>query len=161
MSPFDAVGSANVHGNASKGLVTITMSSGTFLSGYPVLFQFGRCSAPAHVQPITNVSAAMIDRNGRTVAASASGTLSAIVQEMGQPILRLVDNVLNVTFTPGVSAPANSVFVISLTGVGLVCEKGTAITFTQPASGASGSASIEGRPLESVLTVTFKTQLSA
>lgn len=161
ISPFDAIGWANVQGNNGKCLVTITMSSGTFLSGYPVSFQFGRCSAPTQVQPMTNVSAAMMDCKGRTVAASSSGTLSAIVQEMGRPVLQLADHVLNVTFTPGVSAPANSVLIVSLAGVGLVCEKDTAIKFTQPASGASGSASVEGRPLDNVLTVTFKTQLSA
>ncbi len=161
--PFDAAnGTVNVLSVAGKNILMISVPIGTFLSGYPVLFRFGPCSAPTRAQPQkTDILAAMIDKDGRTVAASASGTLNGIVEDMGQLNLLLENNSLRVTIMPQVFVPANSILVISLTGIGLVCKEDEAVQFLQPQSGASGTATIAGRPLESILSISFASQHSA
>jgi hypothetical protein len=160
MSPLNAEnGIANMLSFTNNSILTINVQKGTFLSGYPVLFHFGPCLAPNRPQPqMTDVSAAMIDRAGNMVAASTSGTLSAIVEDIGQLKLVLVENALRLTLTPRVLVPANSFLVVSLTGLGLIFRETTALQFLQPASGASGTATVEGRPLESIISVSFLTR---
>jgi hypothetical protein len=162
-SPFDASnGTFSISTAASTWVMVISMSSGTFLSGYPILFHVGPCSAPSRAQPrMANVSAAMIDGSGRTVAASSTGTLGEIVEDFGQPSLLLTDRSLSVMFTPKFLVPGNSMLIITLTGIGLVCNEAPTLQFSQPVSGAFGTASIVGRPLENELSVSFSTQFSA
>jgi hypothetical protein len=161
-SPFDGVSAASgVVSAGGSSIMTVSVTSGTFLSGYPILFQLGPCSTPGRVQPqSTTISAAMIDRNGRTVAASSSGKLSGIVADAVQPIMSLTDNVLRVAFTPRLPIPANSLFTISLTGIGLVFKGTAQLVFSLAPNAASGSAVVVTRTLESVLQVAFATAFS-
>jgi hypothetical protein len=160
-SPFDAApGRAETVSVANKSsILTISVTSGTFLPSYPILLQFGPCSASSRVQPpMTGLLAAMIDKDGMTLAATASGTLDEIYADLGQPNLLLSEQVLRVMLVPRVLVPARSFLVITLTGMGLVCEEDAPLLFSQPAKGASGSATIVSRPLESVIKFSFFTQ---
>jgi hypothetical protein len=161
--PFDAVNSTlNDLRVTGQSIFKITVTSGTFISGYPVFFQFGPCFAPTRVQSQkTDVAASFIDKDGETVAASASGTLSAIVEDIGYANVTLTDDSLMVTFLPQVSVPSNSYLVISLAGVGLVCKDHATIQFLQPHRGASGTMAVEGRPSESIISISFTSEHSA
>lgn len=161
-SPFDVIRSTlNVSTNFDKVVLTVRITSGTFFSGYPVAFHFGPCAAPFQSQPRkADVFATMIDGNGSTLAASSIGTLSEIVDDLGPLNLHLTDNLLNVTFTPLLPVPVNSFLVISLAGVGLACSNAQTLHFTRPAVGAFGTLSIIGRPVESVLNISFSRHYS-
>jgi hypothetical protein len=162
-SPFDAAsGTLNISSGASKCILMIGITSGTFLSGYPVSLNFGPCATPSRAQPrLANVQAAMIDGKESIVAASSTGSLSEIVEDFGQLGLLLTENLLSVTLTPQFPVPANSFLVISLTGVGLIWNEVKTLQFSQFFRGAIGTASVECRSLESVLNVSFLTQHSS
>jgi hypothetical protein len=162
-SPFDATnGTIHMRSVAGKHILTMIVTSGTFLSGYPVLFRFGPCSTPPLSQPrISDLLAAMIDGSGATVAASSIGVLNEISEDIGQINLLLKQNSLAVTFVPRLLVPSNSFLVISLTGIGLVCKDATALQFSLPVSGAFGTASIIGYPFVSVINCSFTTQYFA
>ncbi len=163
ISPFGAAsGTASIANFSSTSILTIRLLSGTFLSGYPIWIQFGPCSNPIHVQPFSsNITSAMIDVNGRTVAASSSGTFSGIFADMDESTLSLNGTILKMAFKPRFMLPAHSFLTVSLTGLSLVRKDSTRLIFIQPSSGAAGTASITNRPLDTILTVSFSTSISA
>jgi hypothetical protein len=159
MTPFDAAnGTATLRDVSSTSVLTVDVRSGTFISGYPLLFQFGPCTTPPRLQfSYSNISAAMIDKSGMMVAASSSGFLSAIVGEFSsdQTTVFLTDNIINVSFTPSLMLPSNSFLVISLTGTGLGSQNYVMMAFTKPSVGASGSAAIISHPDGTLLVASF------
>jgi hypothetical protein len=163
LSPFDkAKGTSNTTSFTSTSVISVSITSGTFFCGYPIRLHFGPCKTPNLIHPpFSNLSAAMIDRNGITIAASSSGAQIGIVEEMGTdlPSVFLADNVLVVTIAPLFALPVNSFLIISLTGVGLVFNDGSKLMFNQFASHTSGNAHITGNALGSVLTATFSTSV--
>ncbi len=163
LSPgIEARGTASMVAVARASVLAVNVTSGTFLAGLPIWFYLANCANPSLVQPPSSyVSAAMIDANGRIVAASTSGTLSGIVDDMGPLSMLLRDDILTVTFASRSHIPARSFLSISLTGVGIAAKETSSMTFIQPVNGLSGTATITGSPHESVLTAVFSTQISA
>jgi hypothetical protein len=166
MLPSDrASGSARVTSFHNESVLTVDVLSGTFLSGTPVWFQVTPCSNPPSDHPAySDLAAAMIDCNGKIVAASSSGTSVEIVGEMGgilHPSLNLAHNVLSVEFTPDSMLPMNARLIISLVGVGLSDMHALPVIFSRPTLDASGTATISGDPLGSILSVSFSTPIAA
>jgi hypothetical protein len=163
LSPgIDACGTASIVAVARASVLAVNVTSGTFLAGLPIWFHLANCSNPHLVQPpSSDVSAAMIDANGRIVAASTSGTLSGIVDDMGPLSMLLRDDILTVSFVSRSLVPARSFLSISLIGVGIAAKETSSMTLIQPGNGLSGTATITGSPHESVLTAVFSTQISA
>jgi CRP/FNR family cyclic AMP-dependent transcriptional regulator len=164
IQPIGASGSVSTGRFASASVLTVSNLAGVFLPTFPICFYIGPCSTPNRAQPpLFNVSAAVIDRTGTTVASSTSGTLSEIFDDIApnQPIVRLTDNVLEVIFTPKLDVPVNAFLAITLTGIALISKSVADMAFRQSTSGASGTVAVISRPLESIVIVSFSTSILA
>jgi hypothetical protein len=148
---------------AMQPVLSVTISSGSFASGFPIWFQVGPISTPLfEQQKIGNITAAMfgtyMDASG-LVAASVLGTMDRIVGGMGagMPDIQYAAHngtgKLLVAFTPSASLPANSRFIVTLRGIGFMCEEPAPVTFHSPAFKASSSAHVDIDPLHSTLVV--------
>ena len=151
---------------AMQPVLSVTIPSGSltsFASGFPIWFQVGPISTPLfEQQEIGNITAAMFGKykgSSGLVAASVLGTMDRIVGGMGagRPDIQYAAHngtgKLLVAFTPSASLPSNSRFIVTLRGIGFVCEESAPVTFHSPAFNASGSAHVDIDPLHSTLVV--------
>jgi hypothetical protein len=163
-----ASGSANITGGPTPVLTALlSTTAGTFAAGSSVRFVISSVTTPTNAQAaLTGVLSAVLSSSGSVVAETASGSFSEIkLSTLGtnEPVVTLSVPVRNtsgvlmaVVFTPAVAVASGSQLVITLSGLGLSFPTNAALVFTQPASGASGSANITGGPTP-VLTALLST----
>jgi hypothetical protein len=160
-SPAGASGfSSCLQDNAN--VLIINISSVTFTAGALVQFSIGNLTNS--LVPMSNLvyqdSAVLMDSFNVRLGTTLVSTFPSIINgSMGanSPVFTLSSLmagrsgvVWTLSFTPVTNLSPNSRLVITLSG-SPSCGAGTSVSFTSPASGAAGVASI----LNSVLTVTF------
>jgi hypothetical protein len=145
------VGFANI---VSYVLVIRLINSFPFSSNQSISLTLGNITNPstAHVA-LNNISAAILDSTGSTVAIGSTGTFPMIIGNLGlnQPAITLSTPIagatgvtMSVLLTPSVPITSPSVLAITLTGSsGVSCPPGQGVTFgnhssaTTPAAAAS------------------------
>jgi hypothetical protein len=167
-----ASGSANITGGAIPVLTArLNTTAGAFAAGSSVRFVISSVTTPTNAQAaLSGVSSVLLSDSGGIVAASTTGLLPAIGQSTlgtNEPVVTFSAPVRNtsgvsmtVVFTPAVAVASGSRLVITLAGAGLSVPTNAALAFTQPASGASGSANITGGAIP-VLTARLNTTAGA
>jgi hypothetical protein len=160
-SPVGASGvSSCLQDNAN--VLIINISSGTFTAGALVQFAIGNLTNS--LVPMSNLvyrhSAVLVDSFNVRLGATFVSTFPSIINgSMGttSPAFTLSSLmagksgvVWSLAFTPVTTLNSNSRLVVTLSG-SPSCGAGTSVSFSSPASGAAGVASI----LNSILTVTF------
>jgi hypothetical protein len=163
ISPFDvSVSNFSIEVQTEKSILRVRMLNGMVSPGGLIWFQLGPCSTPRVIQPmVSNLTAVMMDGSNLAVAASVSGTLSGIVQDLGPLSILLSDNTFDVAITPSRLLPAGSLIKITLTGVGLVSKQTSPLLFNQAASNASGMTWLLGNSIGTVVTMLFSAEVSA
>lgn len=118
---------------------------GSFSAGSVIAFSFLASNPSAAQAALSNVSCALTRSDGIELASSVSGTFPAIVDGSlgsGAPVVSLSNVIkgatgvtMTLTFTPAFVVPSNGRLIVTLSGAGLGCAAGAAVSFVAPAEG--------------------------
>jgi hypothetical protein len=156
------VGTATI---SAAGVLTVTMTAGTFSAGAALTFTIPGITNPTAAQiGSTTIAAATTNSAGVVIDNSNTGTFVAIVTNtlaaarpqvtLDSAIAGATGVVMTVDLTPTTLIPSNGKIIITLSGAGLAIVGAGNLTFTNGGGGTgAGSAQIAGTP--PVLTVTM------
>jgi hypothetical protein len=141
--------------SVAGGVLTVTLSSGTFSSGQLIAFTLpGTVTNAATAQPpLNNASVSIADVSGCILALNNAFTFRAIVDGTlgsNMPTMSLDDWTasgvgvsMSISFTPSFDIPANSSLMITLSGSAPQSLSSNSVYFVSPSFGSSsGSASL-------------------